>query len=188
MDKELHIETTGIVEYYADSHHNRYEPTDYRVLEKIRKYIHKESVLLDYGCGKGRVDFYFRKFQNCSCIGVDYNEEMIQSALDNLKSSKLDRIDFICADATQYEIPSQVNCFYFFNPFSVQILQKVLNRILDSYYENPREMTLLFYFPSEEYIYSISSQEMLNLVEEIVVNDIFNTNLLQERILVYKIF
>lgn len=187
MDEMLHIETKGIVQYYSDSHHNRYEPTDYRVLKRLKKFMNKDTVLLDYGCGKGRVDFYFRKEVGATCIGLDYNEEIMECALKNLKSSKMDGIEFVCEDALTYEIPSSVNCFYFFNPFSLQIFQKVLNRIYNSYYDNPRTMILLFYYPSQEYISYLFSQEMLNLVEEIVVNDIFRTNNERERVLIFQI-
>lgn len=40
-----------------------------------------------------------------------------------------------------------VNRIYFFNPFSVEILQKVISRIVDSYYENVRSMQLFFIIP-----------------------------------------
>ncbi len=188
MDRKLHIDTTGIVQYYSDSHHNRYEPTDYRVLERLVDFIDNDTVLLDYGCGKGRVDFYFRKMCGATCIGIEYNEEVYQCALENLKTSKMDRIHFVCQDATTYLVPKEVNCFYFFNPFSIQLFQKVINQILCSYYENPRKIKIILYYPTEEYISHLFSLELLKLVYEIDVNDIFSSNNLQERILLFEMF
>ena len=42
-----------------------------------------------------------------------------------------------------------------------EILQKVLARIYESYYENPREILLMFYYPSEEYISCLMTEEAL---------------------------
>ena len=46
--------------------------------------------------------------------------------------------------AENYPVPLEATKFYFFNPFSVEILQKVLARIQESYYEKPREIELFF--------------------------------------------
>ena len=56
----LRIRTTGFDSSNSDMHHYPYEPTDYRVLERLAEsgYINKRNVLVDYGCGKGRVDYY----------------------------------------------------------------------------------------------------------------------------------
>ena len=53
---------------------------------------------------------------------------------------------------------------YFFNPFPVEILQRVIARIMDSYYKNPREMFLFFYYPSDDYISCPMCQEQFLFV------------------------
>lgn len=60
-DDLLNIRTSGRDDTIANQLNYPYEPTPYRVLERLAKseYIGKKNVLLDYGCGKGRVDFYF---------------------------------------------------------------------------------------------------------------------------------
>ena len=70
----------------------------------------------------------------------------------------------------------------FFNPFSVEILQKVLARIYESYYENPREILLMFYYPSEEYISCLMTEEALMFVDEISTEDLFEVKNERERI------
>ena len=72
----------------------------------------------------------------------------------------------------------------FFNPFSVEILQKVLARIYESYYENPREILLMFYYPSEEYISCLMTEEALMFVDEISTEDLFEVKNERERILI----
>ena len=76
---------------------------------------------------------------------------------------------------------------YFFNPFSVEILQKVMARILDSYYENPRNIQLYFYYPSDEYVAYLMTQELLMFVDEIDCGDLFEGKDPREKILIFEI-
>lgn len=57
-DKLLHIKTTGRDDSRADQYHYPYEPTPYTILERLANsgYITKKNMLIDYGCGKGRVN------------------------------------------------------------------------------------------------------------------------------------
>ena len=59
-DKLLKIKTTGRDDSRSDQYRYPYEPTPYSVLERLANsgYIRKKNVLLDYGCGKGRVDLF----------------------------------------------------------------------------------------------------------------------------------
>lgn len=59
-DKLLKIHTMGRDDSNADQYHYPYEPTPYSVLERLANtgIIRKNNTLLDYGCGKGRVDFF----------------------------------------------------------------------------------------------------------------------------------
>ena len=53
-DKLLQIKTSGRDETNADEYHHPYEPTPYRVLERLARcgLIGERDVVLDYGCGK----------------------------------------------------------------------------------------------------------------------------------------
>ena len=89
--------------------------------------------------------------------------------------------------AENYEVPTDVDCCYFFNPFSVEILQSVLARIYESYYENPREILLFFYYPSEEYISILMTQEQLIFYDEINTSDLFPGEDDREKILIFQV-
>ena len=78
-----------------------------------------------------------------------------------------------------------VDRVFFFNPFSVEILRKVLTKIEDSYYENPREIQLFFYYPSDEYISELMTVDMLYFVDEIDCRDLFDGENPRERIMVF---
>ena len=76
---------------------------------------------------------------------------------------------------------------YFFNPFSIEIFQSVLTRIYESYYENPREILLFFYYPSEDYVSSLMLQEQLMFYDEIDTSDLFPGEDKREKILIFQV-
>lgn len=88
-------------------------------------------------------------------------------------------------NAENYVVPAEVDSVFFFNPFSVEILRKVLAKIEDSYYENPREIQLFFYYPSDEYISELMTVDMLSFVDEIDCRDLFDGENQRERIMVF---
>lgn len=189
-DKLLRIKTTGRDDSMADQYRYPYEPTPYSVLEQLAGsgYISKRNVLLDYGCGKGRVDFYLSYQTRCRTLGIEYDTRMYERALSNQQTAVSGRrASFVLANAEQYPVPAEVDRCYFFNPFSVEILQKVMARILDSYYENPRNIQLYFYYPSDEYVAYLMTQELLMFVDEIDCGDLFEGKDPREKILIFEI-
>lgn len=189
-DKLLQIKTTGRDDSNSDQYRYPYEPTPYCVLERLAEsgYIRKRDVLLDYGCGKGRVDFFLSYQVKAATIGIEYDERIYQSAIENQKASVSNgKIEFIMAKAEEYQVPIQVNRFYFFNPFSVELLNKVMARIIDSYYQNPREMFLFFYYPSNEYISYLMTVDELEFLDEIDCSDLFQGKDSREQIIIFSI-
>ena len=189
-DKLLQIKTTGRDDSKADQYHHPYEPTPYSVLERLanRGLIGKRDVVLDYGCGKGRVDFYLSYQTKARSIGIEYDERIYQSAVNNRKTAiSGNRADFVLASAETYEVPPDVNRCYFFNPFSVEILHKAIARIRDSYYEQPRELLLFFYYPSDEYISYLMTADGLEFHGEIACGDLFAGNDPRERIAIFRL-
>ena len=188
-DKLLQIKTTGRDDSNSDQYRYPYEPTPYGVLERLANsgLIRKKDVVLDYGCGKGRVDFFLSYQTKANTIGIEYDERIYQSAMENQKTvvSK-GKSDFILARAEEYEVPSQVNRCYFFNPFSVELLRKVMARIIESYYENQREIFLFFYYPSEEYISYLMTVDELEFYDEIFCGDLFEGNDMRERVMIFS--
>ena len=84
-------------------------------------------------------------------------------------------------------MPETVNRAYFFNPFSVELLKKVVRRILDSWYENPREIRLFFYYPSDEYMVYLMTVDELMFADEIDCRDLFDGKDVRERIVLFEI-
>ena len=189
-DKLLRIRTSGRDDSRSDQYRYPYEPTPYSVLERLAfsGYIGKKNTLVDYGCGKGRVDFFLSYQTRCRSIGIEYDERIFETAAENQKTAvSAGRVKLVLQNAETYVVPETADRFYFFNPFSVEILRSVLERIKESYYEHPREMLLYFYYPSDEYVSHLMTMDELTFVDEINCRDLFDGENSRERILVFQI-
>ena len=150
--------------------------------------LKKGNTLLDYGCGKGRVDFFLSWQTRCQSIGIEYDERIYEKAIKNQeKAVSSGRVIFELKDAGEFPVPKAVDRIYFFNPFSLEILQKVISRILESYYEAPRKILLFFYYPSDEYIFFLMTVNELAFSDEIDCTDLFPDQDPRERIIIFEI-
>ena len=187
-DRLLHVHTTGRDDSRSDQYRYPYEPTSYSVLERLVNtgMIRKENTLLDYGCGKGRVDFFLTYQTRCHSIGVEYDDRIYEKAMENKQSAVSgERISFVLVNAEEYKVPEAVDRVYFFNPFSLEIFRKTVARIIDSYYEHPREIQLFFYYPSDEYISYLMTVDEFLFLDEISCQDLFEGNDPRERMVVF---
>ena len=133
-DRRLQIQTIGRDAVNADQYRYPYEPTPYCVLERLANsgLIGENDVVLDYGCGKGRVDFFLSCQTKADTIGIEYDERIYRDATDTQKLiPSRTKTSFVLTRAEVYDVPTNVNRCYFFNPFSVEILRKVMARIME---------------------------------------------------------
>ena len=187
-DRLLQIRTTGRDDTGADQYRYPYEPTPYPVLERLANsgYIRKRNTLLDYGCGKGRVDFFLSWQLRCRTIGVEYDERIYDNAVENQKTAvSAERTTFKLTDAEHFAVPESVDRIYFFNPFSLELLRKVFGRILESWYGAPRKILFFFYYPSDEYISYLMTVDELDFLDEIDCRDLFPGDDPRERIIIF---
>lgn len=188
-DRVLQIKTLGRDDSNSDQYRYPYEPTPYSVLERLANsgYIRKNNVLADYGCGKGRVDFFLSYQTRCRSVGIEYDKRIFQRAEENRRQAvSASRVSFVNADAAEFVIPREMDRLYFFNPFSIEILRRVMGRIRESYYESPREILLFFYYPQDEYISCLMTVEELIFMDEIDCRDLFPGENPRERIVIFK--
>ena len=187
-DRLLQIRTTGRDDTGADQYRYPYEPTPYPVLERLANsgYTRKGNTLLDYGCGKGRVDFFLSWQLRCRTIGVEYDERIYDKAVESQKTAvSAERTTFKLTDAEHFAVPESVDRIYFFNPFSLELLRKVFGRILESWYGAPRKILFFFYYPSDEYISYLMTVDELDFLDEIDCRDLFPGDDPRERIIIF---
>lgn len=194
-DKQLGIKTAGMLEISGQSvHYNRYEATPYEALTMLGdKYALKQiDSVVDYGCGKGRVSFYLHNRFHCSVTGIEMNRQLYRSAIDNhlhYRKKKREKGGFIAFEhcfAENYEISSEDNLFYFFNPFSVEIFMNVVRKIVSSVEQHPRDADLILYFPTIDYVEYLERQTVFTLYKEIKVDRLYEKND-NERFLIYRL-
>ena len=187
-DKLLNINTEGRSEKYSDDNKFPYEPTPYSVLDRLIEegIIDEKSYVIDFGSGMGRACIYLAEKTGCKCIGVECEEEFYEEALKNLSDKGLD-VEFVSANVEEYVVPDDSNVMYFFNPFSEEIFAKVTENIIDSYYRNPREISLMMYYPSNEYISYLMTVSELTFDDEIDCNDLFDEDTNRNRIIIFTL-
>lgn len=189
-DAALGVKTIGRDDANADAYHHPYEPTPYTVLKRLADsgLIGREDVVLDYGCGKGRVGFFLSHQTGARVIGIEYDDRIYAEALLNRNdAASRAKAEFVLTGAETYALPPAVNRCYFFNPFSLEILRKVMARILESWYEQPRRLLLFFYYPADEYLAYLMTVEELEFYDEIECEDLFAGKDARERILIFEL-
>lgn len=183
FEKLLNIKTSGEQKiFYESMHYNRYEPTSYSALEVLsKKYkFTADDSLIDFGCGKGRLNFYINYFFDSTVTGIEMNSFFYKESIDNKRDylkkhkNRKSTINFSNCFAEEYSISPSDNKFYFFNPFSVQIFTKVIRNILISVEEHQRIVDVILYYPSDEYIYFLDNNTPFVLLNEIKIPHLYD--------------
>ena len=155
-----HVKTCGIVRLKNSRIINfDYEPTHYFELQKIFTQLpfSKDSHLIDYGCGKGRVLLMAALYGCPRVTGIDLNSDLCRIAESNIARLRTHKgintdIQVMEQDAIQYKIDPSINCFFFFNPFHLKVFIYVLKNIQNSVLQSPRDIRLIFLKPHKSTI------------------------------------
>lgn len=127
-----------------------YQGAGYIILFRIFKIIETYSKykFVDIGCGKGRAVFVAERSGFKSLTGFDLDEQLIEIAQKNLdefyRRRKDSKINFLVANALDYNYESNPTVYFLFNPFNEEVLQKVLERILA---QNTEEAIFIYMNP-----------------------------------------
>ncbi|MBT2582787.1 SAM-dependent methyltransferase [Planococcus sp. ISL-109] len=189
MDRQLNIHTGGEqMGFNASMHEHRFEVTPYAWLDVLFRQhpLTGSGRLVDFGSGKGRLNFYAHHLFGTPSTGVEVDPSLHEAALRNLKRLKGNaEIEFSNGYAQDYPIQADDRWFYFFNPFSDPIFMKVIGRILKSVGEHPREVEVLLFYPSVEYTDFLERRTAFEVIGDIPLPD--EARDLRERFLVYRL-
>lgn len=190
IDEKFNIETCDRDDTMEDNEHRAYEPTPYDVLDLIidSGYITSSDYVIDMGSGKGRVGIYLSNQIGCKVTGIEYNEKIFNDALDNLRSTSMNtNVEFVNISAEKYSIKSTDTVLFFFNPFSEKILETVIANTVKSFYENNREIKLIFYYPTLEYVGRLLTNDSIEFIDEIDCSHLYKDSKGRECIMIFKV-
>lgn len=135
-----------------------YAASEYDGLVKIfdRVSLTKDDTLVDIGCGMGRVLFFCNQKFMCNVTGVEYDSKIFEKLKENAAyyhvrfKNQEDKFHLFNIQAEDYDIQPNDNFFYMFNPFSKDILAKILDKIIRSVKYSPRRATVILYYCTYE--------------------------------------
>ena len=113
---------------------------------------HENYTFIDFGCGKGRVLLVASQFSFRRILGLEFAPPLAEIASRNLNSyrcatQKCCNLEVIFTDVTNFELPREPEVLYFYNPFTVKIMNDVVQNIRDSLQRFPRPLIVLFSGP-----------------------------------------
>lgn len=126
-----------------------YDPLDYETIQVALATLDLENrkhVLLDYGCGKGRILAVASRYPFQRLLGVELSKYLCEVSEANLTAMRLPKLcanaQIVNADAREYEVPSDVTVIFLFNPFAGEVLDKVAHNIEVSAQKAARRLTV----------------------------------------------
>ena len=107
---------------------------------------------VDFGSGKGRLLLIAREFPFASVQGVERDLALHALAQENLRVGRNFKhqcklVQSLHLDANLYEFPSTSLVLYLFNPFGEQIFAKLLEKLVRSILEQPRNVLIVLVNP-----------------------------------------
>ena len=84
----LNIKTTGDQSWDETKKcYHPYEPTPYFALDKLFEnyHINENDSVIDFGCGKGRLNFYLNYNYRCNVLGIEMDENFYNQCMENKK-------------------------------------------------------------------------------------------------------
>lgn len=132
---------------------NVYEAMFYGAIQRMTSYLGLSpgDVIIDLGCGKGRVVFVVAQQRLKKVIGVEIDPGLADKAKRNLRTLKRSRspVEIACADAARYKFTDET-VILLCNPFGAVTMGTVLRNIRESWERTPRKVRIVYYNPLEK--------------------------------------
>jgi hypothetical protein len=96
-----------------------------------------DHTFIDIGAGKSRTLLLASRYSFAKIVGVEFAKELVDCSQRNIASFKSEwqkcrDIEIVEADAMQFEFPNAPLVLFFYNPFSQNVFDAVLNNIIAS--------------------------------------------------------
>jgi hypothetical protein len=131
---------------YASSGANGTQSSDYLSLSYIfgnLVQVRDSDVLVDVGCGKGRIIFWWlsRGYQN-RMIGIELDEKVARATKNRLR--RYNNVTIICGNALEH-IPRDATLLYMANPFSTDDVWKLFKQRLVEVFGHNEDLKIVYY-------------------------------------------
>ncbi len=145
------LDVHGIHQIYA----GRYEPTPAPAFREMIAALdgrYEEFTFVDIGSGKGRILLLAAEYPFRAIIGVELSPMLHQIAVHNIEKCRVrfracENVTSTCVDAAEYRLPPGPLILYFYYPFDLPVMEKVVANIRNSLVHEPREIQVIYYNP-----------------------------------------
>lgn len=104
--------------------------------------IEEDDVLVDIGCGRGRViNWWLANGYRNRMIGLEIDEPTVQGLKQRVR--RYPNVEIIAGDAVEH-LPGDGTIYYMFNPFPPDVVEALQVKLIETL-ENPHRFTLLYY-------------------------------------------
>lgn len=119
--------------------------TDYAVMPQIFDgRIRESDVLVDIGCGKGRViNWWLSRGHRNRIVGIDLDEEI--AARTRRRLSRYANVSILTGNALDL-LPPDGTVFYLYSPFTAQVFREFRDRLREMF-SHRGDVTVLYYAP-----------------------------------------
>ena len=152
--------TTGIYNLKKDVpesdrfHASIYQPVNFYTAQRLLSNLDendKKGILLDAGCGMGRLFFIAGGIGFTSVYGIDIspllcNEAIAQAEAAEQRYKKL-AVAVDCVNAAEVDVADEVSVIFMFNPFDATIMKAFVQRVMESLHQSPRTLKILYANP-----------------------------------------
>lgn len=148
-----------------------YVPTTASIIYEILGSLplHRDQfTFVDMGSGKGRALLIASEFRFAKIVGIELSSHLHRVARDNIEryrpaSQKCAAFDLRCMDALEYDYADEPLVLFLFDPFSREVLGKVIANLEASLKARPREAYVVYVYPQFEDL--LESSSMLQRVK-----------------------
>ena len=121
-----------------------------KIIRKLR--IAQDNVIVDLGCGKGKVLLVASEFGYREIRGLELSPVLCDIAASNCaiykdKTGTETNFVIINSDVRDYTIKEDEKVFFLFNPFDASVLEHVLGNIKESLERQSREIWIIYCHP-----------------------------------------
>ena len=105
--------------------------------------INPDDVLVDVGCGRGRViNWWLSQGLHNRIVGIELDESIANETRRRLR--RFDNVQIIAGDATE-QLPEDASLIYLYNPFDASVMRTFKRRVKETLVRSNRNVTKLVY-------------------------------------------